>query len=149
MRDTIVNEIQIDHHAETITAVENLAKAAMHSLDQLKEERKKKKEELESVMLGHEEFEKVIEKEAKMKEEKRKAKAMVMQSPVVHKLSDELDHINGEIKEKKLSLSGYLADYVEHTRQLTIEDYLGNLQKIEMNPKLRKETKPWNPNQKR
>jgi hypothetical protein len=74
---------------------------------------------------------------------------MVMQSPVVHKLSDELDHINGEIKEKKLSLSGYLADYVEHTRQLTIEDYLGNLQKIEMNPKLRKETKPWNPNQKR
>jgi hypothetical protein len=66
MRDTIVNEIQIDHHAETITAVENLAKAAMHSLDQLKEERKKKKEELESVMLGHEEFENVIEKEAKM-----------------------------------------------------------------------------------
>src|SRR5262245_4912185 len=101
--------------AASFLNLEELIKGHIESLDKLRDELKKKREQFEDTFTNNPTYREHVEKVKEANKAKASARKQLTNQPAVAKLEQEVKDLKFDIKENSQTLSDLLQDYKEQT----------------------------------
>lgn len=109
---------------------EQIAIDYMESEETLKKELKEKKAMIKSLLEGDADYKELKDRITEMKRQLKVKEDLLKHTDSAKKTLHDIEDLQNTLKENQLTLSDYLAQYVEDTKATTIEDKKGNVKVI-------------------
>jgi|SRR5258706_13848904 len=129
---TQVEERQINQPADPqiITSLQELIKAHIQSIQNLKKENKEAKEMIEDMVTNDAVYKEKSKVYEESKREIERLRAGIMAQPFLLELADNRKTRSSELREKQLFLSDYLLEYNRLTQATQLELFEGEITEI-------------------
>lgn len=127
---------QNPNQAVNLLSIESLINSHDSRLDTLQKELHEQKSMLGDLLDNDDDYAKASEEVSKLNKQKTLAKQKALKSPAAAPLVDKIKDIQGQIKELKVALSDYLAQYVNLSGTNQIEGADGVIRQIIYSAKL-------------
>jgi len=112
----------MDDQATVLLSLEEMIKSHISSLEKLRDELRKAKEQFEDSFANNPTFRENSDQAKAAAKKKAETRQNIMKQPAVAQLSDKMKSVRLDVKEKQAALSDYLLEYQRLTQAATFEN---------------------------